>query len=228
MKGRIYCIGVGPGDAELMTLKAVRIIKECDVIAYPIKDEQADTSVAFNIARQAVPDIAAKDLLPIFSPMVRDRKTIQETHERAVNQISSLLADGLKVAYLTLGDPMIYCTYTSLAKLLSENGYETDYVSGVTSFCAAAARLGTPIADRDETLTILPGVYDVSALKHPGRHVIMKSAGKMHQVKDELRALGKDAMAVENCGMQDEKVYRSISEIPDDAGYFTVILPSGK
>ena len=224
MKGRIYCIGVGPGDSELMTLKAVRVIKECDVIAYPCKDEKDDTSAAFNIAKQAVPEITEKRLLPIFSPMVKDKKIRQENHERAAEQISSLLDEGMKVAYLTLGDPMVYCTYTSLAKLLSEQGHETEYVSGVTSFCAAAARLGTPIADWDETLSILPGVHDLSALKRPGRHVIMKSAGKMRQVKDELRALGKDAKAVENCGMPDEKIYRSISEIPDDAGYFTVMI----
>jgi len=227
MKGIAYCIGVGPGDPELMTLKAVRLIRENDVIAVPGKT--AEESVAFRIARGAVPEIAQKELVAIQTTMVKDRARIAAEHEKGAKQIEAYLAQGKNVVYLTLGDPTVYCTFTYLQYLLEADGYRVEYVSGITSFCAAAARLKTPLTEWDEPLHILPAVHRTQdALDLSGNYVLMKSASRMAEVKEMLRRSGRAVCAVENCGMEDERLYHNVEEIPDDAGYFSLIIAKAK
>ena len=96
---------------------------------------------------------------------------------------------------------------------------------GVPSFCAAAARLNLPLAEWDEPIHIIPAVHRTdSKLDLPGTYVLMKSASHMAEIKKLLAESGRDVSAVENCGMESEKIYRSADEIPDDAGYFSLIV----
>ena len=98
-------------------------------------------------------------------------------------------------------------------------------VSGVPSFCAAAARLNLPLTEWDEPLHVIPSVHSTeAALDQPGTYVLMKSAGHMKAVKEVLTSSNREASAVLNCGMQSEQVCRRIEEIPDDAGYFSLII----
>ena len=223
-RGKAYGVGVGPGDPELMTVKACRIIREADVIAVP--GRTAEESVAYRIAAAAVPEIAGKELIPVHMPMVSDRELIAESHRKAAELIAGYLNEGRNVVYITLGDPGVYCTFSYIQHILEEGGYEIELVPGVPSFCAAAARLGTPLAEWNEPLHILPAFHNIDgdSLSLPGNYVLMKSAGKMREVKDMLRDTGYTVQAVENCGMDNEKVYRSLDEIPDDAGYFSLII----
>ena len=144
-KGIAYGVGVGPGDPELMTLKSCRLIKENEVIALPGKIPQE--TVAYRIACAAVPELADKELVPIFMPMVRDRKNLEESHRKAADIIEGYLDEGRNVVYLTLGDPTVYCTFSYIQHLLEADGYETVLVSGIPSFCAAAAALGISLAE---------------------------------------------------------------------------------
>ena len=223
MRGIAYGTGVGPGDPELMTLKAVRLIKENDVIAVPGKI--AEESAAYKIAAGAVPDIAGKELLAIDMPMTRDKEALTEAHRRGAEQIEGVLDSGRNVVFLTLGDPTVYCTFSYLQHILESDGYKVELVSGIPSFCAAAARLGTSLTEWNEQLHVLPALYsagDVSTLS--GNCVLMKSASHMKEVKAALVKSGRSVQAVENCGMENEKLYRSAEEIPDDAGYFTLLI----
>ena len=227
MKGIAYGVGVGPGDPEYMTLKAVRLIRENDVIAVPGK--VAEEAVAYKIAAAVVPEIKDKELLPIYMPMVKDRALIDQEHQRAAKLVESYLDQGKNVVYITLGDSTIYCTFTYLQHYLEADGYTVELVSGIPSFCAAAAALNTPLTEWDEPLHILPGVHDLEnnlALK--GNYVIMKSASKMARVKDMIRRSGRKAVMAENCSMANEKLYYSVDEIPDDAGYFSLIIAKEK
>ena len=105
------------------------------------------------------------------------------------------------------------------------DGYEVELVSGITSFCAAAARLGVPLMEWDEPLHIVPAVHKTKDdLSLDGNYVLMKSASHMKEVKELLIKSGRKVDAVENCGMDTEKIYRSAEEIPDDAGYFSLII----
>ncbi len=223
MKGIAYGVGVGPGDPEYMTLKAIRLIRENDIIAVPGKE--AKESAAYQIAVQAVPELAEKELVPIFMPMVKDRQLIHEEHRKGAEILKKYLDQGKNVVYITLGDPTIYCTFNYLQHFLEVEGYPVELVSGIPSFCAAAARLNLPLVEWDEPLHIVPAVHKTEdKLGQDGSYVLMKSASHMKEVKDLLRRSGRAVNAVVNCGMPGESVYRDVEEIPDDAGYFSLII----
>ena len=223
MRGTVYGVGVGPGDPELMTLKACRLIRENDCIAVPGKE--AKESVAYKIAVQAVPELVDKDLIPIHMPMVKDRHQIGEEHLRGAALIRQYLDQGKNVVFLTLGDSTIYCTFSYLQHLLEKEGYPVELVSGIPSFCAAAARLNLPLTEWDEPLHVVPAVHrSDDLLDQPGTYVLMKAASRMEEVKALIRRSGREACAVLNCGMESEKICRCVDDIPDDAGYFSLII----
>ena len=223
MAGVLYGVGVGPGDPEYMTLKAVRLIRENEVIAVP--GPVAEETVAYKIAVQAVPELADKELVPILMPMTHDRAVMEQNHDEAADTVEGSLKAGKNVVFLTLGDPTVYSTYMYVQKRIEERGYHTELVSGITSFCAAAARANTSLVEWSEQLHVLPAVHKLdSELDLPGNYVLMKSGKKMGQVKEILRRSGRDVVMVENCGMDTEKVYHSVDEIPDDAGYYSLII----
>ncbi|MBQ9061383.1 MAG: precorrin-2 C(20)-methyltransferase [Eubacterium sp.] len=227
MKGIAYGVGVGPGDPELMTLKACRLIRENRVIAVPGQDPVK--AVAYQIAVQAVPELADKELVAIDMPMVMDRKKQQEAHRAGAQQIAAYLEKGENVVYLTLGDSTVYCTFTYLQKILEEDGYQTELVNGIPSFCAAAARLNIPLMEWNEQLHVIPAAHKTDVrMDQPGQYVLMKSASHMKEIKERLRESGRDVQVVENCSMPDEKIYRSVDEMPDDAGYFSLIIAKEK
>lgn len=222
-KGTLYGVGVGPGDPELMTLKAVRLIRENEVIALP--GEIPEKTAAYRIAVQAVPELAEKKLIPILFPMTMDRAEQQKEHERGAEKLKRLLDTGRNVVFLTLGDPSIYSTFSYVQQLVEADGYPAEMVSGVPSFCAAAAALDTPLAAWTEPLHVIPAAHRLrEPLDQPGTYVLMKSGSRMKEVKDLLRKTGHTAKMVQNCGMPGEKKYQSLEEIPDDAGYFSLIL----
>ena len=103
MKGTLYGVGVGPGDPELMTLKAVRMIRENEIIAVPGADVKE--TVAYKIAVQAVPELEEKELLPIYMPMTHDAKELEENHAKGAKALEACLDQGKNVVFLTLGDP---------------------------------------------------------------------------------------------------------------------------
>ena len=223
MRGILYGVGVGPGDPELMTLKAVRLIKENDIIAVP--GAEVRETVAYKIAVQAVPELAKKELLPIYMPMTHDKAELELNHEKGAKALEAALDTGKNVVFLTLGDPTVYSTYLYVHHRLVAQGYDTEIVCGITSFCAVSARLNTGLVEKAEPLHVIPASYQIEdALKLPGTKVLMKAGKKMRNVKEQLLAQGAEAMMIENCGMPDEKIYRSVEEIPEDAGYYSLII----
>jgi len=227
MKGIAYGVGVGPGDPELMTLKACRLIRENRVIAVPGQDPV--NAVAYQIAVQAVPELADKELIAIDMPMVMDRKKQEEAHRSGAQKIAEYLAKGENVVYLTLGDSTVFCTFTYLQHILEAEGYQTELVNGIPSFCAAAARLNIPLMEWNEQLHVVPAAHKTEVkMDQPGQYVLMKSASHMKEIKERLKESGRDVQVVENCSMPDEKIYRSVDEIPDDAGYFSLIIAKEK
>lgn len=223
MTGILYGAGVGPGDPELMTLKAVRLILENEIIALP--GTVAEETVAYQIAVQAVPQLAEKTLIPVAMPMTHDRKEMDRNHDKAADTLEVYLKEGKNVVFLTLGDPTIYSTYLYVQKRIAARGYETRLISGITSFCAAAACTNTPLAEWNEQLHVIPAVHRLDdRLQMPGNYVLMKSGRKMGQVKEILSESGKNVVMVENCGMENEHIYRGVEEIPDDAGYYSLII----
>lgn len=223
MAGKLYGIGVGPGDPELMTLKAARIIRESDVIAVPGKNPKE--SVAYLIAAAAVPEMEQKELLAVEMPMTKDEAVLKRSHQAGAELVEDCLKAGKQVAFLTLGDVSIYSTYMYIHHLVEAAGFEASLVSGIPSFCAAAAGLGISLAEKAQMLHIIPASYPIEeALQFPGTKVFMKSGKQIGRVKQILLEHDCKAVMVENCGMPGEKMYRTVSEFNEDAGYYALII----
>ena len=221
-KGRLYGVGVGPGDPELMTLKAVRLLQACDVVAIPQRDPARCT--ALRIAAEAVPAIGEKPILALNMPMTREKEVRERAYAAAAKALTVALDEGKTVAFLTLGDPTIYSTYGYLHRRVVSAGYEAAFVPGVPSFCAAAAALGEPLCLDGEGLHILPGANAEEA--YPGTRVFMK--GGVSELKQVLQHHDGPVFAARNVGMAEERLYGSLEEIPEDPGYFTLIIAKEK
>lgn len=223
MSGTLYGIGIGPGDPELLTLKAVRIITQSPVIAVPGKTKE-DT-VAYRIVKQAIPTLDEKQCLEVYMPMTKEEKELERSHRQGAGQVIDCLKEGKDVAFLTLGDPTVYATYIYIHKRVQQEGFSTEIISGITSFCAVAARLDMGLVEKEEMLHVIPASYQIEdALKLPGVKVLMKAGKQMPKVKEQLRKLSCQVSMIENCGMENEHIYQSIEEIPDDAGYYSLLI----
>ena len=226
MQGKLYGVGVGPGDPELLTLKALRLIKENEIIAVPGKDIRA--SVAYQIVKGAYEDLDKKTLIPVAMPMTKDPQVLKANHDKAADQVEDYLREGKNVVFLTLGDTTVYSTYLYVHKRILERGYGAEIVSGITSFCAVAARLNMGLVEADQPLHVIPATYKAQEmdeiLKLPGTKVLMKTGKKMKQVKESIEKSGQKAVMIENCGMPSEKIYRSAEEIQEDSGYYSLII----
>ena len=227
MAGKLYGIGVGPGDPELITLKALRLMKECDVIAVPGKDPSE--SIALKIAMGAYPEIKNKELLLIATPMTKDMKVLKEAYVNGAKLVEKALDEGKSVGLLTLGDPTVYSTYIYIQRNVVADGYEAEIVSGITSFCAVSAKFGDSLVDRHEPLHVIPASYQIEeALKLPGTKVLMKAGSKLNEVKKVLKDNNCEAVMIENCGMENEKMYYSTDEIPDQGSYYSLTIVKEK
>ena len=225
-KGVFYGVGVGPGDPELMTLKAVRTLERCPVIAAP--KTKSGEMLALDIASAAV-DLKEKTIVPLYFSMERDKAVQHAAHVDAAEAVRPYLDAGQDVAMLNLGDVSIYATYVYLMEILGEQGYETVMVPGVPSFCAVAARLGVSLTEMNSPLHIAPGGMALDeVLDQPGTKVLMKSGRQMPAVLDALAErdmLGK-SMLVQNCGLPGETVYPDLSQSRPEGGhgYFSTVI----
>ena len=156
--------------------------------------------------------------------MTKDPEKLEASHDTGAELIREKLDTGKNVVFLTLGDPTVYSTYLYIHKRIVSMGYETEIVSGIPSFCAVAARLNTGLVEKAEPLHVIPASYQIEdALKLSGTKVLMKAGKKMKKVKEQLLGMQAEGMMIENCGMPDEKIYRNIEEIPETAGYYSLI-----
>ena len=193
----------------------------CDLIAVPHKD--AARCTALKIALGAAPELAEKPLLTVDMPMTKDAALLEESYRKGAALLEAELAQGKNVCFLTLGDPTVYSTYLYLHQRVTAHGYPGVIIPGVTSFCGAAAALGISLCENDQQLHIIPGTYTpTQALQLPGVKVMMKN--NLPATLEALKAMGATAAMVENCGMENEKIYRKLEDIPENAGYFSLLI----
>ncbi len=222
-RGKLYGLGVGPGDPELLTLKAVRILREADVIAVP--DKGSGEQTALNIVKAY---IEGKPLLPCAVPMVRDKPALDEAHDVIAASICALLEQGKTVAYITLGDPAIYSTYAYIHRRVRGKGYDAELVPGVPSFCAAASKLGVSLCEGSQRLLIVPASRnDVEdCLEFDANMVFMKAGKDLDGLRKKLAGHGllNGASMAANCGMEGEQVWNRLADAPEETGYFTIVV----
>ena len=224
-QGVFYGVGVGPGDPELLTVKALKTLEHCPVIAAP--RTRSGETLALDIVRQAV-SLEGKTILPLDFTMSRDPAVLRQSRLRAAEAIAAHLSAGRDTAMLNLGDVSIYATFGYLMDILTDRGYEAAMVPGVPSFCAVAARLGTSLTTVSSPLHILPASGDALArqLDLPGTKVLMKSGRQLPRVAEALgqRGLLEKAAMVRDCGLPTEQVCRDLTHLPEDTGYFATVI----
>ena len=197
-KGTLYGVSIGPGDPELITVKAMKVIERSKYIATP--ETGTSDSLALSIVSDAV-DLSAKEIMGLSFPMTKDAEILARSHKEAADSIAEVLDSGNDVAMLNLGDITVYSTFAYVMNILLERDYDVELIPGVTSFCASASAL-------------------------PGTKVLMKigrSMPKLIEVLDEL-GLENNVYAVENCGLENEKVYKGLDEFDSKMGYFTIVV----
>lgn len=222
-KGKLYGVGTGPGDPELITLKAIKIIKKCNYIAVPNKIKE--NAISYQIALSAIPSIKDKNCICIEMPMTKDQDILEESHNKAVTVITDILNTGNDIAFLTLGDPAIYSTYIYIHDKTKALGYQTEIINGIPSFCAASSLINEGLANGSSCLHIIPSTYGIDGLLNlPGTKVLMKAGRKMPQIKEKLSKQNISATLIENCGMENENIYNRIEDIPDNPSYYSLII----
>lgn len=223
-QGVFYAVSVGPGDPELLTRQACRVLEVCDVIVAP--RTKAGRMLALDIAAGAV-DIKNKTILPLDFTMERSETVREDSYRTAAAAIETALATGQDVAMVNLGDVSVYATAYYILERIRSDGFKTVMCPGVTSFCAVAARLGRSLTRMEEPLHILPGSTDLNnALALPGTKVIMKSGKAIHETAEALKRHGLLANAgmVADCGLETEQVYTDLRHLPEEISYFATIV----
>ncbi len=224
MNGTLYGIGLGPGDSELMTLKAVRLIQSAKVVAYP--SLMGGDSFARFIAAQYIDENTREIRIDI--PMTTAREPAQTAYDKAADEIATVLATGTNVVVLCEGDPFFYGSFMYLYARLSKK-FTTEIVPGVTSMTASAAALGLPLAARNEVLSVIPGPLETDLLKlrikSADSLVIMKVGRHLARIRSAIKDLGllDRAVYIERATLAAERKL-PLKDAPDKAPYFSMIL----
>ncbi len=230
-KGKVYAVGAGPGDPELLTLKAVRILGGCGAIAVP-KGRQDGESMALGIIGKAV-DLAGKAIIELHFPMVKVLSP--KALEPAAQRILDTVKDGTDLAFVTLGDPSIYSTFFRLrqALLFFDPSLEVEVVPGITAVTAAAARIGNGLALSGEKIAIVPASY-TSGLKDILEKFECVALMKVHSVFPKVKKILEETGTIDNAvyvcraGL-DGEIIKQVQDVEDkDLDYFSTIIITGK
>lgn len=228
--GTLYGLGVGPGDPELITVKAFRIIQESPVIAYP-KKLRGSKSYAHRIVDVYI-NPQEKDMLGLVFPMTKDEEILAREWSKSVELVYEKLSEGKDVAFVTEGDPLLYSTFIHMMKLMQEKHPDVSIqvVPGISSINGTSARLGMALADGDDHLAIIPAVDDYDAMRNAIESndavVFLKVAKVIDLMLQVLRDLNlvKNAAVVTKVTSEEEVVW-NVDELDGvDLEYLTLMV----
>lgn len=217
---KLYGIGVGPGDSELLTLKAVRAIGESQVVIAPSSEEGGE-SIAYETSKEFIKE--GTEVVIVHFPM--GKKNTDGKVFEAYNLIKSKLEEGKTVSFLTIGDPLVYSTYVHLLRYIEDNGFKVETVPGITSFCASASIVGRPIVMGNEPLLVLPA-RRINDIKDEKYVVVMKVYKREEEVLNVLEEKGFDYVMVRKAGREGQEVTSDREEILSKCEYMSLILAS--
>ncbi len=225
MIGTLHLVGVGPGDPELLTLKAARLLAAVPVVAYPTSGE--GSALALEIARDHLDPAAER--LPVAIPMAVERGPAQAAYDAAAAAILSHLAAGRDVAWLCEGDPLFYGSAMYLVARVAGEA-PVAVVPGVTSLTAAAAAIGRPLAARNEVLKVLPAPLDDATLRAELAATPAAAIIKVGRHFDRVRTLlaetghAAGAVVVEHATSPRQRITPLADFAHDERPYFSTIL----
>ena len=226
MTATLYLVGVGPGDPELLTLKAARVLGQVPVVAYPATGVEAST-LAYDIAQGVIPTATLR--LPVAIPMQIERSPAQDAYDGAAQAMIGHLAAGRDVAWLCEGDPLFYGSAMYLIERVAVQA-PVVVVPGVTSLTAAAAAIGRPLAARNEMLKILPAPLDDATLRAALLAAPAAAIIKVGRHFDRIRGLLSEtghaagAIVVEHATTARQRITRLADFRHDERPYFSTIL----
>lgn len=228
MTGKLYGIGVGPGDPELLTLKAKRILESSEVIAIPVK-VLGEHSVAMDIVKQVV-DVSGKKVIEVLFSMNPDDDVRIQCRDEAGKLITDELEKGRNISMITIGDVSVYSTYMYINKFIEESGFETEIIPGIPSFCSGAALAKIPLMEGRESLVVIPSTQDGNLLSNAlgmfENVVVMKVGGdSMQKLADTMSEKGIDiskATVLSRIGLEGE--YIGPIDLSKDYNYLTTVI----
>lgn len=228
---RFYGIGVGPGDPELLTLKAAKILNNIDVLLIP-QTQKDKKGVAYRIIETFLKEEI--ELVYLDFPMVSDENRFKAAGEMAAQVIKEQTSQEKNVAFVTLGDPSVYSTYGYILKALDKS-VEVETIPGITSFCAAAAMANRPLVERDEILSIVPmNASDEQidqALTHSDAFAFMKLYKREARLMAHLKRheMEEDGVLVQRCGFPEATVHTDVVKgLSENDDYLTLVLSRKK
>ena len=229
-RGRLYGIGLGPGDPELLTLKGARILREVDLVYAP-QARTSGESYSLRIAREFI-DPDRQEIIRLFFP-TNDEKAAGEVWSNAADQLAGKLRKGLNAAFITEGDPSIYSTFSYVMESLSAKHPElpVEIIPGVTSVTAAAAAARAPLVTHGQNLAILPAAYGIDGLMNAidsnDTVVLMKVNRALVQALSVLEqsGLGRKSVYVKRASTDREEIVHDLDQLAkEDLDYFSLLI----
>ncbi|OLC93882.1 MAG: precorrin-2 C(20)-methyltransferase [Thaumarchaeota archaeon 13_1_40CM_3_38_6] len=191
----LTCVGCGPGDPELLTVKAVKAIKNADVIMCPTSKEGKE-SIAYSIISTIVDNSKKPEIVNLVFPMVKDKDILEDTWKKNTRTIAESVQSGKNVVYLTVGDPSLYSTWIYIHRELREKypDVKINIIPGIVSMFAFASKVGISIAEGDETMAVIPACYDLGKVKETAKNcdtmIFLKDGRYFDQVISLLKEAG--------------------------------------
>ncbi len=236
-------IGVGPGDAELLTIKAVRAIHNADIIMCPASAPDRD-SIAYSIVSDVINDNPTQKknkqqkVIKLIFPMTKDRNILEETWRRNAEIMAQTVATGKNIVYLTVGDPYLYSTWIYMHRHLRAKypDMSISVIPGIVSMFSFASKVGVSVAEGAEKVAVIPSCYDMAGVKEIARHaesmIFLKDGRYFDQVIQVLRESGfgpKSIFAIgQSLGTEQEIIQKMTLDEVDDADlgsrYFSILV----
>lgn len=215
----VYAVGVGPGDPELLTRKAERVLRSADVILAPVSNP-SEASVALGTIREFI-DESRQEIIVHQFPMTSDKARLIPAWQEAAALIAGHAEAGRSVAFITIGDPLFYSTFIYLLRILREQWPQLpiEIIPGISSINAAASEAALPLVEGDEKMVVIPATAGIeqiaSALAHYETVVLLKVKPLYSEIIDLLRTTGREqrTLFVERVGSSRQKVLTDFSEI---------------
>ena len=228
--GILYGVGVGPGDPQLLTLKAVQVLQQVEVV-FAASSPKNGYSLALNTAEKYIPDTTRIVKLPF--PMTKDAQVLQQAWQENAALLREVLEQGQDAAFITIGDPLTYSTYGYLMETLVQQGCSAEVVTvpGVTAYHAAAAKLNRPLVESEESLVVVSGVGEPEEIRRlsafSNNIVIMKAYRQFDQIVETVESLPIPCTmsAVSEIGLPGERVSQDAADLKGEkVPYLTLCI----
>ncbi len=230
-------IGVGPGDPDLLTVKAVKAIQSADIIMCPAsKDDRP--SIALSVVSSLIDKSKNQEIIKLIFPMTKDKDILEQTWKRNAKIMAETVLTGKNVVYLTVGDPYLYSTWIYMHKDLKENypDMNISVIPGIVSIFTFASKVGVSVAEGAEKVAIIPSCYDLSSVKEIAKHaesmIFLKDGRYFDQVIEVLKESGFPDDSIfaigQDLGTENEIIRKmTLGEVNDSSlttKYFSILV----